>query len=77
MPAYDQILNSEVSLQMGEEISIEKVIQCAIGPDGTVAGTYDENPFLNKIIYEVELPNGDVKEYAVDIITKNILMQVD
>ena len=51
MPAYDQILNSEVSLQMGEEISIEKVIQCAIGPDGTVAGTYDENPFLNKIIY--------------------------
>ena len=77
MPAYDQILDSKVSLQMGEEMSAGKEIQHALGTDGMVAGTYDENPFLNTMIYEVELPNGDVKEYAVDIITKNILMQVD
>ena len=43
MPAYDQILNSEVSLQMGEEMSIGEVIQCDLSPDRTVAGTYDEN----------------------------------
>ena len=41
MPACDLILNSEVSLQMGEEISIIKVIQRALGTDGTVAVTYN------------------------------------
>jgi hypothetical protein len=77
MPAYDRILNSEVSLQTGEEMSVGKVTQRALGPDGTVAGTYDENPFLNTMIYEVEFPNGDVKEYAANIITENMLTQVD
>jgi hypothetical protein len=77
MPAYDQILHSEVSLQTGEEMSVGKVIQRALGPNGTVAGTYDENPFLNTIIYEVEFPNGDVKEYAANIIAKNMLTQVN
>jgi hypothetical protein len=77
MPAYDRILNSEVSLQTGEEMSIGKVIQRALGPDGTVAGTYNENPFLNTMIYEVEFPNGDVKEYAANIIAENMLTQVN
>jgi hypothetical protein len=77
MPAYDRILNSEVSLQTGEEMSIGKVTHHALGPDGTVAGTYDENPFLNTMIYEVESPNGDAKEYAANIIAENMLTQVD
>ena len=62
---------------MGEEISIVNMIQCALGTDRTVAGTYDENPFLNTIIYEVEFPNVDVKEYSENIITKNMLTQVN
>ena len=77
MPAYDRILHSEVSLQMGEEMSVGKVIQRALGPDGEVAGSYDENPFLNTMIYEVEFPNGDIKEYAANIIAENMLTQVD
>ena len=52
MPAYNQILNSEVSLQMREQMSIRKVIQHALGTDITVAGTYDENTFLNTMIYK-------------------------
>jgi hypothetical protein len=39
MPAYDRILHSEVSLQTGEEMSIGKVTQGALGPDGRVVGT--------------------------------------
>ena len=31
-----------------------KVIQRTIGPDGQVTGTYDNNPFLNSIIYDLE-----------------------
>ena len=54
-----------------------KVIQRTIGPDGQVTGTYDSNPFLNSIIYDVEFPDGQVKEYAVNIIAENMLTQVD
>ena len=28
-----------------------KVTQITIGPDGQVTGTYDNNPYLNSIIY--------------------------
>ena len=76
-PAYDQIINAEVQLQLGEEIVNGKVIQRTIGPDGQVTGTYDNNPFLNSIIYDVEFPDGQVKEYAADIIAENMLTQVD
>ena len=38
-PAYDQIINAEVQLQLGEEMVYGKVIQRTIGPDGQVTGT--------------------------------------
>ena len=76
-PAYDQIINTEVQLQLGEEMVNGKVIQRTIGPDGKVTGTYDNNPFLNSIIYDVEFPDGQVKEYAANIIAENMLTQVD
>ena len=76
-PAYDQIINAEVQLQLGEEMVTGKVIQRTIGPDGQVTGTYDNNPFLNSIIYDVEFPDGQVKEYAANIIAENMSTQVD
>ena len=53
-PAYDQIINAEVQLQLGEEMVTGKVTQRTIGPDGQVTGTYDNNPYLSSIIYDVE-----------------------
>ena len=76
-PAYDQIINAEVQLQLGEEMVTGKVTQRTIGPDGQVKGTYDNNPYLNSIIYDVEFPDGKVKEYAANIIAENMLTQVD
>jgi hypothetical protein len=76
-PAYDRILHSEVSLQLGDEMSVGHVTKRAIGPDGTIACTYDENPYLNSMIYEVEFPDGQVKEYAANMIPENMLTQVD
>eukprot|EP00957_Ditylum_brightwellii_P091460 6964442-Ditylum_brightwellii.AAC.1 len=32
---------------------------------------------LNSTIYEVEFPNGEIKEYAANVIAENILTQVD
>jgi hypothetical protein len=60
-PAYNRILHSEVSLQLGEDTTTGKVIQRAVGPDGTTAGTYDSNPYLNLMIYEVELGSASKK----------------
>ena len=42
-----------------------------------MSGSYDDNPFLNSIVYEVEFPDGQVKEYAANIIAENMLSQVD
>ena len=54
-----------------------KVTHRTVGPDGQVTGTYDSNPYLNSIIYDVEFPDGQVKEYAANIIAENMLTQVD
>ena len=54
-----------------------KVIQRTMGADGQVTGIYDNNPFLNSIIDDVEFPDGQVKEYAANIIAENLLTQVD
>ena len=40
-----------------------KVIQRTNGPDGQVTGTYDNNPFLNSIIYDVEFPDGQARTH--------------
>jgi hypothetical protein len=65
-PAYDRILHSEVSLQLGEEMTVGRVTKRAIGPEGTVAGSYDENPYLNSMIYEVEFPDGKNKRVCCE-----------
>jgi hypothetical protein len=76
-PAYDAIINAEVQLQLGEEFVTGKVKQRALGPDGKVTGSYDDNPMLNSIIYEVEFPDGQVREYSANVIAENMLSQVD
>eukprot|EP00957_Ditylum_brightwellii_P073224 5566632-Ditylum_brightwellii.AAC.1 len=67
----------DVSLQLGEDVRVGKVTQPAIGPDGTVTGTYDDNPMMNKMIYDVEFPDRQVREYTANIIAENMLTQVD
>ena len=76
-PAYDRIVNAEVMMQLGEDMVTGKVKQRTIGPDGRAIGTYDDNPYLNSIIYDVEFPDGQVKEYGANIIAENMLSQVD
>ena len=72
-PVYDKIINGEAQLQLGEEMVTGKVTQRTIGPDGQVTGTYDINTYLNSIIYDVEFPDGQVKEDSANIIVENML----
>ena len=77
LPAYDRLLNAEIMVQAEEGQVSGKVIKQAFGPDGKVAGKYDDNPYLNSIMYEVGLADGRIKEYGANIITENMLAQVD
>ena len=77
LPAYDRLLNAEIMVQAEEGQVSGKVIKQVFSPDGKVAGKYDDNPYLNSIMYEVELADGRIKEYGVNIITENMLTQVD
>ena len=70
-------MNAEILVQAEEGQVSGKVTKRVFGPDGKVAGKYDDNPYLNSIMYEVKLANGRIKEYGANIIAENMLTQVD
>ena len=76
-PMYDVLLHSELLVQNGDNYEVGKVARRALGHDGQTCGTYDPDPFLNTMIYEVELPDGSIKEVSANVIAENILTQVD
>eukprot|EP00957_Ditylum_brightwellii_P093901 7150663-Ditylum_brightwellii.AAC.1 len=75
-PSYNKIINAEVQLHLQDHIATSKVKRRALGPNGRTACSYNDNPMLNSTVYEVEFPDGEVKEYAANVIAENILMQV-
>ena len=75
--AYDRLLNAEVQLQLDDKIAMGKVVCQALGPEGIVAGKYDDNPILNSMTYEVEFVDGQVREYSANVIVENMLSRVD
>ena len=48
-----------------------------IGPDGKSIIKYNQNPILDSSKYEVELPNGVVDEYYHNLLSEDLLSQVD
>ena len=76
-PAFNKIINAEVMIQNGDEMAMGKVTRRSLDADGRTTGTYHDNPFLNTITYDVEFPDGQVKEYIANIIAENMLTQVD
>ena len=76
-PAYDCLLNAEVQLQVGDRIAPGKVLRRVLGPGGEQLGTYDINPFLNTIMYEVEFDDGHIAEYGASVIAENMLSRCD
>ena len=76
-PAYDRLINAEILLQQDDKVQMGNVKGRAINSQGRCTGTYDDNPIHNSIIYDVEFPDGEVKEYAANILAENMLTQVD
>ena len=54
-----------------------KVICRNIYINGNIIGNFDENPLFNSLMYDVKFPGGTVKHYAANVISENILSQVD
>jgi Reverse transcriptase (RNA-dependent DNA polymerase) len=76
-PSYDRMINMELALPQGDSLKLAKVIRRSVNHEGKFTGTYDENPLLNSMTYDVEFPDGEVKEYSANVIAENLLSQVD
>ena len=76
-PFTDALLHAEVLLPQGEEVKSGKVIGRTVSDTGDSIGVFNENPLLNTIIYDVQFPNGDIREYAANVIAQNMFSQVD
>ena len=76
-PVYDKYLSAEVSLQHEGQLQTGKVMRRTLGSNGNTIGKYNDLPIMNSMIYDVEFPDGQIKEYAANVIAENILSQVD
>ena len=71
------LINADHLLPRGEEQQMEKVVQRAVGSEGNLIGSFNKNPALKYLMYEVEFPYGDVKKYTTNVISENVLMNVN
>ena len=73
----DLLINAKVLLPQGESTQMAKVVRRALDDNGDTIGTFDKNPILNTLVYDVEFPDGSVRRYGANLIAENILSQVD
>ena len=71
------LISAEVLLPLEGEVRKAKVKGRSIDDNGEQIGTYDPNPLLNSIVYDVEFPDGQIQEYSANIIAQNMYSQVD
>ena len=64
-------------LQLDDNMVMGQAAQRSFNEHGKISGSYDDNPFLNSIIYDVDFPDGQVKEYGTSILVENMSTQVD
>ena len=71
------MLNAKVALQPYYKFVAGRAKQRELGPEGNIVGRYDASHMMKSMIYEVDFPDGQVKDYAVNVIAENMLSQVD
>ena len=73
----DLLINAEVLLPQGEAQQMAKVVRQSIDRDVNIIGDLDKTPSLHSLVYNVEFPDGTVKQYAANVIAENLLSHVD
>jgi hypothetical protein len=76
-PMHDRLIHADVTLQRNNQLIRGKVKGRSLAPDGSIIGYYNDNPVLNTLTYDVEFPDGEVREYTANIIAENMLTRVD
>jgi hypothetical protein len=76
-PLSDRLIHAELTLPQGEKMMNAKVIGRHKDKNGNIIGSFNENPILNTIVYDVEFPDGAMKQYAANLIAENMYSQVD
>jgi hypothetical protein len=74
---YEGYITSQVLLPKGDEFQLGTVIKRTTDADGKPVGKSDENPILDTRVWDVEFGDGQVLEYASNIIAENLYSQVD
>ena len=64
-------------LPQGYKIQGVKVICRTKDLNGDTVGKYNDNPLFNSMLYDIEFPDGGIKEYCADIFDENMYSQVD
>ena len=75
-PSYENILNFKVALLLDERVVAGWVQHQVLVPKYKIVGRYDANPMMNSMIYGLESPNDQVKDYGENLIANNIHSKV-
>ena len=70
-PATDQWTHVELNLHQRELLRKSKVISLSKDVNGEIKDLHDPNIFLATFIYDVEFPNGEIKECSVNFAAQN------
>ena len=76
-PLFDRLIHAEVTLPQGEDFQTAKVLRRSKTADGEYIGTHNDNPILNTVVYDVEFPDGMIRQYSAYVIAENVFSQVD
>ena len=60
----DILINAEMLLLQGEELSLEKVIQRSVDLYEKLGGNYNDIPILNTVLYDVQFTDGAIDPYS-------------
>ena len=75
--AYNDCITAEVLLQKGGENKKSIVKKQKRVPDGLPMGVRNNNPLLDSREYEVEFPDGATDTFTANLISENMMSQVD
>jgi hypothetical protein len=74
---YDAYIQAHVQLPVGDQLSLGTVFRRKRDKDGNPVGRHNNNPILDTRVYEVEFSDGQVLEYAANLIAENMYSEVD
>ena len=73
----DNLIHAEVLLPNNGTQQLGRVKRRTTDSVGNHIGTYDSNPMLNNISYDVEFPDNTTQHFNANIIAQNLYSQID